>query len=310
MRVPAGYTARACTLDDLEAVADLVRAADLADVGFADPIREHIAEGWRVASTDIARDTIAVFGGDELAAQALVEGMNPERSLDIYGRVHPDHRARGVGSALLAWCEGRALERSPALPILRGSAPSTDGRGRALFERRGFAYVRTFLHMHRSLGAEVEAGHEPRGIAIRSYDRARDLRGTYDALEEAFADHWGYEPFPFEEHVREMERTDHRLAAVAAAGEEVVGTAIARLVEGQGWIDVVGTRAAWRGRGIAKAMLLRVFAALRGAGASSVMLNVDSENGTGATALYDAVGMRVHRGWDVFEKRFDAAARH
>jgi hypothetical protein len=52
-------------------------------------------------------------------------------------------------------------------------------------------------------------------------------------------------------------------------------------------------------------MLLRVFGALRDAGASSVTLNVDSENGTGATALYEAVGMRVHRGWDVFEERFD-----
>lgn len=308
MRAPAGYSARACTWDDLEAVADLVRAADLADVGFADPIREHIAEGWRVASTDISRDTIAVFDGDGLAAQALVEGMNPERSLDIYGRVHPDHRARGVGSALLAWCEGRALERSPALPILRGSTPSSDGPGRALFEGHGFAYVRTFWHMHRLLHGVVEAGHDPGGIAIRSYDHERDLRGTYDALEEAFADHWGYEPFPFEEHVREMTRNDHRLVAVAAAGEEIVGTAIARLVEGQGWIDVVGTRAAWRGRGIAKTMLLRVFAALRDAGASSVTLNVDSENGTGATALYEAVGMRVHRGWNVFEKRFDGAA--
>ena len=55
-------------------------------------------------------------------------------------------------------------------------------------------------------------------------------------------------------------------------------------------------------------MLLRVFAAVRGAGASSVTLNVDSENGTGAAALYEGVGMRVHRGWDVFEKRFDGAA--
>jgi hypothetical protein len=32
------------------------------------------------------------------------------------------------------------------------------------------------------------------------------------------------------------------------------------------------------------------------------MLNVDSENSTGAVRLYERVGMRTVRGWDVYEK--------
>ena len=34
-----------------------------------------------------------------------------------------------------------------------------------------------------------------------------------------------------------------------------------------------------------------------------VMLNVDSENSTGAALLYEGVGMRSVRAWDVYEKR-------
>jgi hypothetical protein len=33
-----------------------------------------------------------------------------------------------------------------------------------------------------------------------------------------------------------------------------------------------------------------------------VMLNVDSENTTGAVRLYERVGMRTARAWDVYEK--------
>jgi hypothetical protein len=33
-----------------------------------------------------------------------------------------------------------------------------------------------------------------------------------------------------------------------------------------------------------------------------VMLNVDSENSTGAVRLYEGVGMRTLRAWDVYEK--------
>jgi len=34
-----------------------------------------------------------------------------------------------------------------------------------------------------------------------------------------------------------------------------------------------------------------------------VILNVDAENSTGATALYERVGMRVINGWELWERR-------
>jgi hypothetical protein len=33
------------------------------------------------------------------------------------------------------------------------------------------------------------------------------------------------------------------------------------------------------------------------------MLNIDAENSTGAVRLYEWVGMRTVRAWDVYEKR-------
>ena len=65
----------------------------------------------------------------------------------------------------------------------------------------------------------------------------------------------------------------------------------------------LGVLAPWRGRGIATALLGRAFATFASRGLPRVMLNVDSENSTGAVRLYERVGMRTARAWDVYEKR-------
>lgn len=99
-----------------------------------------------------------------------------------------------------------------------------------------------------------------------------------------------------------MEQTDPTLTAVALEGTEIAGALIARTVEGSGWVDVVAVRRSWRGRGLAKALLLRSFAELSRRGATTVALSVDAANETGATRLYERVGMHVRREWRVFEK--------
>lgn len=49
-------------------------------------------------------------------------------------------------------------------------------------------------------------------------------------------------------------------------------------------------------------MLRQSFATFTAREIPVVMLNVDSQNTTGAARLYERVGMRVVRGWDVCEK--------
>jgi len=58
----------------------------------------------------------------------------------------------------------------------------------------------------------------------------------------------------------------------------------------------------YRGRGIGAALLRRSFALLAQRGIPQVLVNVDAENVTGATALYERVGMRVVNRWDMWER--------
>ena len=61
---------------------------------------------------------------------------------------------------------------------------------------------------------------------------------------------------------------------------------------------------AWRGRGLAKALLRRTFCEFWRRGVIHVSLDVDADSPTGATKLYESVGMEVEVEQVVFEKAF------
>jgi ribosomal protein S18 acetylase RimI-like enzyme len=71
---------------------------------------------------------------------------------------------------------------------------------------------------------------------------------------------------------------------------------------GGGWIGSIGVRPAWRGRGLAKALLLHSFREFHRRGKRRVGLGVDSQNATGATRLYESIGMVVDSEQVVWEK--------
>ena len=80
------------------------------------------------------------------------------------------------------------------------------------------------------------------------------------------------------------------IALTATAGDE------------GGSVHLLGVRASHRGRGIGSAMLRHAFATFASRGLTRAMVNVDAENVTGATGVYEPVGMRVVGRWDMWER--------
>jgi ribosomal protein S18 acetylase RimI-like enzyme len=64
-----------------------------------------------------------------------------------------------------------------------------------------------------------------------------------------------------------------------------------------------------RGRGIGMALLRRSFGVLVERGLRRVLVNVDAENVTGATGLYERAGTRIVNRWDRWERRLDGSGR-
>jgi len=164
--------------------------------------------------------------------------------------------------------------------------------------------VRSSFTMGRDLAADEDGGVPPSGVIIRAFETGGDERALHDVYEASFADHWGFRSIPyatFEAGMYGAEDWDPSLAYLAQVDEQIVGHVVALSFAGEGNIESVGVVPAWRGRGIAKALLRRAFAELAKHGHREVRLGVDAQNPTGAVALYESVGMTPYRSYDIFD---------
>jgi mycothiol synthase len=315
---PTGYAVRPASWDDLSGVVELFRRADLADWGSVDVTEMVVRHDWEDPNLDLATDTWLVLEeapADSVAslpvAYASLLPIDAHRQLQAWGVVHPDHRGRGLGSFLLDVMETRALEHVPLAPadgevVLRPGVIGPDEPGHRLVESRGYTLIRHFWHMERDLGGDLGSPARPAGIRLRTFAYGQDDRAFHSAVQESFAEHWGFVQRGFEEwseHRFKESAFNPDLWFVAEEGSEIAGFLMGVEEEGKMWVGMLGVRPAWRKRGIGEALLRHAFLDFRNRGHSSVGLGVDAGNETGATALYERVGMSVTRQFDVYEKR-------
>jgi mycothiol synthase len=307
--VPDGYLIRPAIREDIDDVAELCAACDLIDVGFEDPVREAILEMWRLSGLDLASDTVLVFSRDgTIAGYAEAVGTHPEVAIEGFGRVHPDHRGRGLGRFLMNWIEHRAAEHASAAggPCkLWNDLPCVDADAAGMLTAHGYVHVRTFRHMERTLAADETPTEPPPGIRFRTFDEGRDEIKAHEVWLGSFSDHFGFAEGSFEEFTHDFfggPGFEPDLMLLAEEDGETVGMNWSVVLGEVGWVNIVGVLKPWRGKGIATALLERAFCDLAARGCTSVRLNVDGSNETGATRLYERIGMTVRREWCLFEK--------
>jgi mycothiol synthase len=256
-----------------------------------------------LSGPDLLSDSWLYEDGGKLVAVGWVE-KHHDTGVAI-GFVHRERRGRGLGSELVDRSEGRlgalGVERIHAVTL----AP--DVAAGPLLTGRGYREVRRFWEMTIELGDDPPAAPQlPEGLRIEPFSPEL-AHAFHNVLEEAFAEHWEYEPAPFEAWwERQISKPDHdpSLWALVRADEEVVAaTRNDPERSGGGWIGAIGVSPGWRGRGVAKALLVHSFREFHRRGQRRVGLGVDSENSTGATKLYESVGMAVDTEQVVWQKK-------
>jgi ribosomal protein S18 acetylase RimI-like enzyme len=149
---------------------------------------------------------------------------------------------------------------------------------------------------------QVPEPADPDGVRIVPWDPARSEPSRL-AENEAFGDHWGSAPLDLVAWEHDIESFGKRLdlSFQALADGRVVGVCRNAHYPGDesvtsrrdGWIMRVSVVRTHRGRGIASALLARSMHAFRVAGLTHAALGVDTENPTGAYALYERLGFRA-----------------
>jgi mycothiol synthase len=293
---------RGLTSDDAVAWSHLIDA-----IATADDTGEHFDP--EDLAEEIDDECVGVFDGERMVAFGQL--WSPVRRHDgtiratFLGGVHPDHRGRGIGSALLGRLESRVVERARLAFPGADPPPATHAfasaiSARDLLEANGYEVIRWF---HDMVCAPYESDPDDR---VTPYDREIDdeVRAAHT---DAFAVHWGSAP-PDDESWR-LHGTGSRtfrpeLSVLAVADGRVRAYSLVYQFEPDVvWIGQLGVRADSRGQGLGRAVLLGTLALAKRAGLPTVKLSVDTENPTQAGRLYESAGFERERSYSTYERR-------
>ena len=288
--VSGDLTSRPLRLTDAPGVTAVMAAQELHDVGEVVIEEADIVAEWQRPSYDVGASSVGVFDGEQLVAYAELMGVDRGDAA-----VHPDHRGRGIGTALARWMQEAARERGSSvvgMPVPHGSA------GDRLLEQLGYHVRWTSWVLRLPAGANVPDRPLPDGYAVRAATEA-EHRACWTVLEDAFLEWSVRERESFEDWTAQIPGRPGfepwNLRVVTDPGGAIVGVAVILLNEGCGYISRLATRADQRGRGLAQALLVDAFAQSAAHGGTVAELSTDSR--TGALGLYEKVGMEVTSTW-------------
>jgi ribosomal protein S18 acetylase RimI-like enzyme len=328
---------RSITLDDIDTWHQLVRAIEAQDEPDErmdrDDLVQELTEG---SHKNPAGDSLIGFDADG-AARAfghveLLPGTTLRRVF-LWGGVHPDWRHRGIGREVMRWQTERAHEAIAEREAADGgNAPQLPWRigvhheerlvdRNALCESAGYTSIRWFHNMVRPLNdpaLPIPNLGLPDGLAIGHWTEDVD-ESVRLAHNEAFANHWGSQPRDEEAWKswtvghrtfrRDWSRVVLDTTQPDAAGRPPVAAYLSSHAFAQDWdakghtegyVDLIGVRPAWRGRGLAPALLAEAMLAYAASGIDRAALSVDTGNASGALNLYLGMGFSVDHttvGW-------------
>ena len=294
-------TTRPLRPDDAEAVLRMQHVHQRAVLGRPDTTLDDIVEQLADPDLDPASSVVVADDGTVLGcAFVFHDGTSGRADVDVVVDPGPGAPyARPLVDAAVELCvaHGRRLgvEQVQAdQGCYREDTAFADVLGEA-----GFEVATSFHRLRRDLDEPVDVVL-PDGVEVERVDDEDEaqLRRAHGLHMQTFRGHFGFVERPFDEWL-----AAHRSRAVGTGplwfarvhGEDagfLSETDQFVADEQAGYVQRLGVLRSARGRGVAKALLLSSFAHQRERGRRAALLHVDTANATGATRLYESVGMR------------------
>lgn len=275
---------RPATRDDLAAIAELFGSVEERVTGRPSRLDARAVDGW-LHTIRFETNTWLLEEEGQVIAGAFAQRFG-ERG-NSAGAVRPSAWGHGLGTRLADIVERRLREEGAER--IHSWTVAGDVAADDLFESRGYREVRRFWEM----AIELEADPPEPSVHVEPFAES-DAEAFHATFEESFADHWEHEPESFEQwwaRQRRRANYDPSLWFVVRDGGEIAGIARCEARPPAGWVGALGVRRAWRGRGYGRALLQHSFREFARRGLTRAALGVDAANATGATQLYESVGM-------------------
>ncbi|MFL6287009.1 MAG: GNAT family N-acetyltransferase [Actinomycetes bacterium] len=305
------HMVRPAAMSDVPELHALVERVNMATLGRVDTSEAELRDDLTGPHFDMSLDTVVA--------------VNPHSQVVAYGQGHDEHTGTGwidiyldpafddatfdsLADALIAACAARIQEsaqtRGAAVVKLLANLYEVEVQMRKAYERNGFHVETVYWRMVLTFQPEdeLESPAVPHGYEIRRVDPDDDLvmQQGFELYQDTFSEHHGFEDADmslelFAQGWRSAGSYDREAWWFAYEGDQPVGMLMGdnrRLEQGEGFVRNLGVRKPLRGKGIARALLLTAITHWRELGRSGVQLGVDTANVTGATRLYESVGMR------------------
>ena len=312
------YDARPATPEDIPELAALDAAHTRHAVGKALRTEGEIRTEWKSPTFNPETDSQVIADHEgKIVAWCEVYDFAPHVRISTRLRVDPALHDDAVADHLSAWGRTRAEKSLPlaeegARVIMTQGVLGAEPDKIERLLKAGFVPVRSFLRMQIEMIEMPPAPVWPEGIIVRPLIPGEDDRAAVEASRDVFRDHWGHVETPFEEDLAEWQQWIHEdedfdtdLWFLAMDGDEIAGFCQCYPTSGDSpemaQVDELGVRKAWRGRGLAGALLQHAFGALFQRGKTRVALGVEAEGLAGATRLYEKAGMSLAWETRVFE---------
>lgn len=311
-------TVRPMRRDDIEAVNELMAAAERVDATGEHYNAEDVLEEFENPMTDPAEDWLLVeVEGQVVAHSRLLPRAPADGSLSVAidGTVHPDHRRQGIGKELVPSIVQRAgdyvREQGEDLRAVVTANVQVDNHDLAwLIEREGLRAHRWAFVMLAELTELPWSAPPalPEGYTLDTWEHVEpeEMRETHNL---AFPDHPGFTPWSPQMWAQWVTGSRSLRPALSLLVRAKDGTIAAYLQTSEfdaveeatgikeAFVAKVGTVPEHRRRGLAGVLLQHALGHYREAGFDRSALDVDSENPTGALGIYERAGFRTHLRW-------------
>jgi mycothiol synthase len=288
-------TRRPASPDDAEAVLDLWHRHQVRVLGRPDSTTDDARDLLTAPDLDVC---VLVEEDARLVACALLLQAEGSGNADLDVVVDPDHGPHLQGPLLQELLDRAAVRAGEAPLEATQACYRQDAVTARVLEGLGLRVATTFHRMRRELDEPVVVPAPP-GVEVLPPGELDDdvLRRAHELHQRTFAGHDGFVAQDWSTWLEaHRARSDPGRVWLARVDGEDAGflheTDQFLADEDAGYVWRLGVLPAARGRGVARALLLASFAAMRERGRRAALLHVDTANATGATRLYEGVGMR------------------
>jgi ribosomal protein S18 acetylase RimI-like enzyme len=302
-------TWRPLTPEDAKASADLLNAIETVDRIGENYTEEDTLQELIDPYADLERGSLGAFDGDLMAGFMKIRfkpSAEEVHRVFLDGGVHPAHRRRGVGTALVK----AGVKAAKVLHELHHPAsklavdihrPEHIAGLAELARSQGFVPARYFQRMEQPLSGAFDAPAIPEGLRVESWSERND-EDFRMVRNEAYRDCWGAVPMPVELWRNKIVNQTFQPEVSFLLREVATGAPVGMLVtmyweadtEATGIRDAhfmaIGTLREHRKRGVASALMGHALRAAAGKGYDRASLTVDSADASGAFGVFEKAG--------------------